>query len=354
MTASQKQTIRRAELFSVSSNMRAYDALDDVLTFVPGHAKVGDVVLARVAELGTKSNDDIQPGTMEDITARFKLHMSPGDLFVAPVADRFSGKALFGRVPPGGLPVPSRAHLLCYSGVIGLLESSAAGMLASADLLGIVQGPDGAPIAPHLRRRDKLQVGCPLVLVAGTGSHVGKTTFAARLVKYVARHLGRRVGVAKLVGTGSYRDILQLRDAGAYASMDFVEAGLPTTYNVAPSTLLGVTKFVLSSFPDADLVVAEIGGDLLGAGVPGLLEDPEIRAATTGMVLVPSDVFGAYGARIHLKESGFAAPVHFGMPIGRNPKGSLGLAERLIGSYLYDAAIEEDLARLVAAITGWH
>ena len=71
------------------------------------------------------------------------------------------------------------------------------------------------------------------------------------------------------------------------------------------------------------------------------------------MIIVPSDVFAAYGARRYLEGLGFTAPLHFGMPIARNPKGSLGLADRLLESRLYDPAVEEDLARIVTAITGW-
>ena len=55
----------------------------------------------------------------------------------------------------------------------------------------------------------------------------GKTTAACGIVRRLLAS-GLRVGGAKLTGVGRYRDILQLKDAGADAVFDFVDAGLPS------------------------------------------------------------------------------------------------------------------------------
>ncbi len=103
----------------------------------------------------------------------------------------------------------------------------------------------------------------PMILVIGTSMSAGKTASAQSLVRLLSRW-GRRVVGAKLTGAGRYRDILALKDAGAAAVFDFVDAGLPSTvcsvghYRAALDTLLGK---IAAARPD--VVVAEAGASPL-------------------------------------------------------------------------------------------
>ncbi|MGE5409292.1 MAG: hypothetical protein ACM3NV_11855, partial [Syntrophothermus sp.] len=103
----------------------------------------------------------------------------------------------------------------------------------------------------------------PIVLIIGTSMDAGKTVSAAAIVRELTR-MGLRVAGAKLTGVGRYRDILEMKRAGAFYITDFVEAGLPST--VVPEdeyepALLHVCSCLAAQEPD--VVVAEAGASPL-------------------------------------------------------------------------------------------
>ena len=76
--------------------------------------------------------------------------------------------------------------------------------------------------------------------------------------------------VLKATGTSSLGELAAYRDFGATEAFDCVDFGLPTTY---PSGRPGIAKtfdraldWCLSR--EADAVLIECGGDILGANVP--------------------------------------------------------------------------------------
>jgi hypothetical protein len=76
--------------------------------------------------------------------------------------------------------------------------------------------------------------------------------------------MGLRVGGAKLTGVARYADVLAMRDAGAAAVADFVDAGLPSTL-VEPPVLDEALRFVLGTLAaaDVDVIVCEAGASPL-------------------------------------------------------------------------------------------
>jgi hypothetical protein len=103
----------------------------------------------------------------------------------------------------------------------------------------------------------------PVVLIIGTSMDAGKTVAAKAIVRRLKAH-GVRVAATKLTGVGRFRDILAMRDAGADAIFDFVDAGLPSTV-VAPDTYEAALLRLLSQLGGAypDIVVAETGASPL-------------------------------------------------------------------------------------------
>jgi hypothetical protein len=134
----------------------------------------------------------------------------------------------------------------------------------------------------------------PVVLVVGTSMSAGKTT-AARVITRLLFEDNRKVIGAKLTGAGRFRDILSMRDAGAYRIIDFVDAGLPST--VCPEDEYAeALDFMVHRMAaiDADVVVAEAGASPLEpyngrAAYEGLLE--HIRC----MVLCAADPYSVVG-----------------------------------------------------------
>ncbi|MGD2046656.1 MAG: DUF1611 domain-containing protein [Gemmatimonadota bacterium] len=108
---------------------------------------------------------------------------------------------------------------------------------------------------------DGLQV--PTVLIVGTSMSAGKTS-AAKLVIRKLRARGLRVVGAKLTGAGRYRDILAMKDAGANAVYDFVDAGLPSTVCPQPDyrEALGRVLAMIAT-EAADVLVVEAGASPL-------------------------------------------------------------------------------------------
>lgn len=180
----------------------------------------------------------------------------------------------------------------------------------------------------------------PVVLIIGTSMDAGKTT-AARMIIRELKDMGLRVIGAKLTGSGRYRDILSMRDAGADVILDFVDVGLPTTvcpvatYEKALRQLLA--RMMLQ---DADVAVVEAGASPLepynGETAVAMIED-QVRFT----VLCASDPYAvsgiihAYGNKPNIV-SGAAA----------NTQAAIDLVHKLTGLTAVNLLDQESLWRV--------
>jgi uncharacterized NAD-dependent epimerase/dehydratase family protein len=131
-------------------------------------------------------------------------------------------------------------------------------------------------------------------LIIGTSMDAGKTLAGTRLIRRL-RARGLRIVAAKLTGVGRYRDVLAFGDAGADWTMDFVDAGLPSTAVPAPDFEAAVGPLLgRMGRLGADLAVIEAGASPLepynGDTVVRLLGD-----AVRSTVLCASDPYAALG-----------------------------------------------------------
>lgn len=103
----------------------------------------------------------------------------------------------------------------------------------------------------------------PVILVLGTSMSSGKTMTARVLVRAL-KEMGYAPLSCKLSGSGRYHDVLSMKDAGAEAIFDFVDAGFPTTV-VPEREYRKRTRRLLTSIEnaDGDVLVAEIGASPL-------------------------------------------------------------------------------------------
>jgi hypothetical protein len=295
----------------IASCTRSLGPLPGELRAVAGTGRAGDLVIARITRIGAYPRTENTHGR--------EVLVRPGDEIVGVLGDRHSSTSIYGGLPPDGLAVTpgAPADLLAVGGVIGTAASSPASLGAPTrlELAGLAAPAGGEP----LRIRPALSAArpaVPLVLVGGTAAEVGKTTFAAALVHHLTHRHGLAVGVTKLAGTGRMRDLLTMADAGARCAADFVDAGLPTTYSVPPSTVTGVARHLIADLArdGARLIVAELGGDLWGAGIPAILADDAVSAMACCLVLVPSDTMASLGAATWVRSSGIAIPTVHGVP----------------------------------------
>ncbi len=134
----------------------------------------------------------------------------------------------------------------------------------------------------------------PVIMVIGTSMSAGKTT-AARVIIRQLKDMGLKVAGAKLTGSGRYRDILSMRDAGADHIFDFIDAGLPTTVCPAQVYQEALEKLLARiSVAGADVAVIEVGASPLEP-YNGDIAVQEISPNVRWMILCASDPYAVIG-----------------------------------------------------------
>lgn len=285
---------RAAWAFTTRRVDRAACGLDDEAR----SPAAGDLVLARVDVVGYHSALQLPEGR--------RKHLFVGDEIIVAYGNRYAPNQFEAVVPRTLGP----CQLAAAGGVAGKVLSWHAGLSKSATQitpLGLLTNPSGDPV--NLRDH-ALPVVEPLVAahpptlaVVGTAMDSGKTQTAAYLVKGLTL-AGRRVGFAKVTGTGSGGDTWLLKDAGADPVLDFTDAGLASTYLVAPAVMRRVFLTLLSHLARSgvDAIVLEIADGVLQGETEALLESSLFDAWVDGIVFTACDAMGAVGGVAWLRD----------------------------------------------------
>jgi hypothetical protein len=256
-------------------------------------------------------------------------------------------------VPSAGFDLAAAPvlHLLSNGGIVGVCDDSPAylGVPLALRCHGVLTS--GGRSVNTIRRDVDVPPYrvAPMILVAASATDAGKTTLASRLVAYLTHDHGLRVAAAKLAGTGCLEDVLAHRDAGARWIADFPDAGLPSTYTAAENyrpALRSLLHMVARNNPD--VVVAELGGDLIWANIPTLLRIPDVMASVLGLVCIPTDVLSAIGIRQLLGEWGVTCPVTWVTPPTRNHRSFALRMNAYVPGELIDSRNLADIAALAA------
>lgn len=165
----------------------------------------------------------------------------------------------------------------------------------------------------------------PLVLFVGTSMSAGKTT-SARIVTNIFKKAGLKVVGAKLTGAGRYKDVLAIKDVGADAVYDFVDAGLPSSI-CDPNTYFNKVNYLKNKIAlvDADVAVIEIGASPLEP-YNGDLAIEAIRKNIKCIILSASDPYAVFGL---MKAFDIVPDIVTG--ISTNTLGGRELVEKLCG-----------------------
>ena len=266
---------------------------------VSGRGGPGDLVLGVV---------EPPPGAgFELLDSARKLHRLEGPHRVlAVLGARDSSTHVCATLPAEGLLVEdgTRADWVAgESGIVGCLERApassrvhrpetalpfrCAGLLADAD--GIVNIRRFA-VRPQLPRLD-----LPIVMVAATSSEAGKTILAGELIARLTMR-GQRVAAIKVTGTGGVMDSLHHASSGAIATFDQVDAGLITTHGSADDVRARIPLLFRSAQErHPDVILAELGGDLVSANNPAVFELPELVDRTVLLLVIANDALAASG-----------------------------------------------------------
>ena len=281
-----------------------------------------------------------------ELTSGRMAKVGKGDIVVGALGHR---KALFGY--SGHVPESVQAgdviQLLNIGGVLGVCDSvnPEKGRPFDCRVLGVVLHFPylgeriGVPARVGYRRLDpaaKLDTrGVPVVALAGTCMEAGKTAAACAIVARM-RHRGLVVDAFKATGVSLRRDILAMEDAGARQSMIFTDLGIVTTTGTNGPALTRTMLTELSA-GKPDVIVFELGDGILGTyGVDAILEQPDIRAVLTGVILSANDPVAAWGGVKLLRERFHIEPCVVTGPATDNRVG-VQLIEEQLGVAAFNA-----------------
>lgn len=282
-----------------------------------GHVpRSGDLLLARVDAIGQHSWLESPSGRRQSLFAGDEVLVAYGnryapDYFEAVVPDHPGPCQL---VAAGGVA----GDVLC--GRNGLKEPTSitpAGFIGDSQgrVLNLARWVLPSAVAP--RRVET-------IAVLGTSMNAGKTTTAAWLVRGLAL-AGRRVGAAKVTGTGAGKDLWMMADAGAAPVLDFTDAGHPSTYLLEPAAVERVMSTLTAALARAgcDVIVLEVADGFYEPETAALLDSPVFRDLVDTVVFAAGDAAGAVAGVAALR----AAGVHVAGISGRLTASPLAIRE---------------------------
>ena len=284
--------------------------------------RVGDVVLFRILE----------PGPFPDMETIWggRVALVPGRIYMGVMCERNSTKyftASFGERSCSYHKLI--LQMVAQSGGIGyctgysptLSEQTGHGRAADVEVLGVLydssrqaylntiysSGMAGSDLYPP--------VGMPpTLLILGTGTDVGKTTIACRLLHDLSQRFS--CAAVKASGTEWYHDSLLHMNSGAALAMNFGFAGLPTTYSIDVA-LYKRAIYTLYRYVDdpgrmpfykrppgsrqlraqrPEVLLVEHGGDILGANVPAFLDDDYLVEPVRMIIVCSESALAMIGA----------------------------------------------------------
>lgn len=275
--------------------------------------KPGDLVLARVDEIGKQTKLELTDGR--------RAHMFPGDEIIVCYGNRYAPDQYEAQIGQDLSP----CDLVAAGGLAAVELSRHQRMkpptqITPLGLLGDAQGRrlnlrsfgvDAPETTPQI----------PAVLSLGTSMNAGKTLTATSLVRGFKR-LGFKVAALKITGTGAGGDMWIVRDAGADVALDFTDAGFASTYLVDIPSIEAATYRLMNhaAAQGCDVCVIEIADGLQQLETSQLIRSPRIMDVTIGTVFAAYDAMGAkYGVDM-LRAEGHAVLAMSGR-LGRSPLG---------------------------------
>ncbi|MCB0329949.1 MAG: hypothetical protein KDD70_09805 [Bdellovibrionales bacterium] len=294
--------MRRLILDKISSSTKNVALPREVRVSDEIIAEAGYVLAGKIHGVKTTYND------VENCSGRM-IRLHAGDILAGTLGHRDALKGYSGRVPKS-IKVGDMLQVLNLGGVIGECTSAnpQVGTPFDFEVLGSVlifpnfesRRGEHAHVAKHgplkasMSKEQMIASKVPVVFVAGTCMHAGKTSAAVRVVRGL-KNSGKKVGACKLTGVSLLRDVLEMQDYGADWARSFVDAGVVTTdKDSAVETAYTTIGSLIAD--GAEVIVAELGDGILGTyGVQEILADSGLMEIASVLVLCANDPVGAWG-----------------------------------------------------------
>lgn len=249
--------------------------------------KAGDLVLAKVKRLG-------QHKRLELVNGR-RARIFIGDAIVVAYGNRYAPDQFEAVVPEDLGP----CHLIAAGGIAGQLTHKHERMShpTAIEPVGILTNDEGRALNLKdyaIAVRTNSRPLPPVIAVVGGSMNTGKTTAAASLVHGLTL-AGFNVSAGKVTGTGSGCDVWHMMDAGAHRVMDFLDAGYPSTYLVAPSEITAIFETLLSHLnaEGTDFIILEVADGLFQTETSNLIASDQFRRKVDAVLYTASDALSA-------------------------------------------------------------
>ena len=256
------------------------------------------MVLARVTAIGHHAKLELPQGR--------RSQLYKGDEIVVTYANRYAPDQFEAEVPDD----LGECHLVAAGGIAARMLSKNAKTRNPTRIrpLGLLADLHGRRLNVNDWRIDSGPFPKPLppvIVVAGTAMNAGKTTAAARLIRGLVR-AGKRVGAAKVTGTGAGGDYWQMMDAGACEVVDFTDAGYASTYQLPAQEIEKVFLRLLSHLGSlkTDVIVVEVADGVLQAETAALLASQGFSYYCDKLIFAASDAMGAVAGVQWLQSKG--------------------------------------------------
>ncbi len=261
-----------------------------VSTYTP---KRGDVAVFEVLSIGKHY-------TIQSESKRI-MTIIEGDIIMAAFANRYATEQFEGYVPEQPTEF---LDILGAGGAIGILKSKHERFkhipatqvrligyaVANGKVINTVH-----KVNPEVTFNATVPNNAKVILSLGSSMDSGKTTTAA----YLARGLkttGKKVAFIKLTGTCYTKDMDLVYDCGADVTVDFTDAGFPSTYMCGKQELLNLYQTLLHKLAPSkpDYIVMEIADGLLQRETEFLLRDKSFMSTIYNVIFSCGDSLGVF------------------------------------------------------------
>ncbi|OFZ20248.1 MAG: DUF1611 domain-containing protein [Bdellovibrionales bacterium GWB1_55_8] len=248
----------------------------------------GDLVFARVDELGQHKNIELESGR--------KARLFPGDEIILAYGNRYAPDQYEAFVPESLGP----CHMVASGGIAAKFVCKHVKMTTPTKItpIALIGNADGDVLnledfaLPAHKGETK---PAPYILgVVGTSMNSGKTETATQMIRGLT-NAGLRVGAAKVTGTGSGGDLWSMRDAGAVVVLDFSDVGLSTTYLANPAKVEAAFVALIGHCRDSevDVIVFEVADGIFQQETSSLLNSEIFRRTVNALIFAALDSLGA-------------------------------------------------------------
>lgn len=252
-----------------------------------GQPRSGDLVLARVAELGQHKH-------LESAFGR-RARLWAGDEIVVAYGNRYAPDQFEALVPDDLGP----CDLVAAGGIASRVHSrhSAIRRATTIEPIGLLLDAQGRRLNLSGWRLSLTARRAPqpfTIAVCGNSMNAGKTTVCTGLVRGFARN-GLQVGAAKITGTGSGNDRWAVVDAGASTVFDFTDAGHATTCGLPPDEVEAIFTCLTSHLAaaGAQVSVLEVADGLLQSESAALVASDLFIDEVDAVIFAANSAMGA-------------------------------------------------------------